>query len=103
MKWITWFFMPITCLKRIIHQLDHWKSHLHKAIPMGAGLGGGSSDAAEMIRLIDKPSFDLAISSEQLNRYALELGSDCPFFMQAAPCFATGRGEILEPITAGSF
>jgi 4-diphosphocytidyl-2-C-methyl-D-erythritol kinase len=71
--------------------------HLYKAIPLGAGLGGGSSDAAEIIRLINR-FFNLNISSDDLYRYALEIGSDCPFFMQPYPCFATGRGEILEPI-----
>ena len=71
--------------------------HLHKIIPLGAGLGGGSSDAAETIRLISRLS-NLDISPGILSDYASEIGSDCPFFMQSAPCFATGRGEILEPL-----
>jgi len=70
---------------------------LHKVIPMGSGLGGGSSDAAAMIQLVSR-YFDLPASREELLGYALELGSDCPFFMQTSPCFATGRGEILEPV-----
>jgi 4-diphosphocytidyl-2-C-methyl-D-erythritol kinase len=72
--------------------------HLHKAIPLGAGLGGGSSDAAAILKLIDQ-FFNLLIPEEKLREYALELGSDCPFFMQPAPCFAYGRGEILQPVT----
>jgi len=70
--------------------------HLHKAIPMGAGLGGGSSDAATMLQLVND-CFKLNLTKEKLADYALELGSDCPFFLQQVPCFATGRGEILEP------
>jgi 4-diphosphocytidyl-2-C-methyl-D-erythritol kinase len=72
--------------------------HLHKVIPPGAGLGGGSSDAAEIIQLINQ-FFDLKISSGLLSDFASELGSDCPFFIQSAPCFATGKGEVMEPMT----
>jgi 4-diphosphocytidyl-2-C-methyl-D-erythritol kinase len=79
-------------------QIAPLEIYLHKAIPVGAGLGGGSSDAAEIIQLINR-FFDLKIPSGQLFEYALNLGSDCPFFMQSAPCFATGRGEILEPVS----
>src|SRR5450432_583937 len=71
--------------------------HLYKAIPAGAGLGGGSSDAAGMLKMLDR-FFDLNISSQELKNFALELGSDCPFFLQNKPCFASGRGEILEQI-----
>jgi 4-diphosphocytidyl-2-C-methyl-D-erythritol kinase len=72
--------------------------YLHKAIPMAAGLGGGSSDAAEILLLTNR-LFNLNIPPARLFDYALTLGSDCPFFMQSAPCFASGRGEILEPLT----
>jgi 4-diphosphocytidyl-2-C-methyl-D-erythritol kinase len=78
-------------------QIAPLEIYLHKSIPMGAGLGGGSSDAAVILHMIDK-LFNLQISIQELNVYALELGSDCPFFMQPAPCIAKGRGEILEPI-----
>lgn len=71
--------------------------YLHKVIPMGAGLGGGSSDAAGILMAVNR-YFNLNISSPVLNDYALTLGSDCPFFLQSGPCFASGRGEILEPI-----
>ena len=72
--------------------------HLLKKIPTGAGLGGGSSDGAFMLRLLNE-KFLLNISTEKLMEYALQLGSDCPFFLLNQPAIATGRGEILEPIT----
>jgi 4-diphosphocytidyl-2-C-methyl-D-erythritol kinase len=72
--------------------------NLYKAIPSGAGMGGGSSDAAAVIKMINF-YFDLRLSADQMKGYALELGSDCPFFIQSAPCFASGRGEILDPIS----
>lgn len=71
-------------------------AHLHKRIPSQAGLGGGSADGAFMIRLLDE-RFRLNIGIAEMERYAAELGSDCPFFISAEPSFATGRGEILEP------
>ena len=71
--------------------------YLHKAIPMGAGLGGGSSDGAFMLRLINDYC-QLDLSSEELSEMALQLGSDCPFFIYNTPQFAKGRGEIMEPI-----
>ncbi|MCW3086835.1 MAG: 4-(cytidine 5-diphospho)-2-C-methyl-D-erythritol kinase [Sediminibacterium sp.] len=71
--------------------------HLHKAIPMGAGLGGGSADGAFTLTLLNN-LFQLDLSSEQLHYYALRLGSDCPFFLQNKPCYATGRGEQLQEI-----
>ncbi len=70
---------------------------LHKAIPMGAGLGGGSSDAAFMLRAL-KDLFDLPLSWDELLAYAAELGSDCPFFLQDKPCLVSGRGEVLKPV-----
>jgi 4-diphosphocytidyl-2-C-methyl-D-erythritol kinase len=71
--------------------------HLHKQIPMGAGLGGGSADGAFALQLLDR-LFQLGLTEEQLAVYALQLGSDCPFFMHKTPCFGSGRGEVLEPI-----
>lgn len=73
------------------------KIHLHKQIPFGAGLGGGSSDAAFMLRLLDK-TYQLDISKEKMLVYASILGSDCPFFILNRPVFATGRGEIMNII-----
>jgi len=69
--------------------------HLHKVIPMGAGLGGGSADAAFDLKLLNNV-FDLKLDSDQLQKYATELGSDCAFFIQSKPAIATGRGEILD-------
>lgn len=71
--------------------------HLHKTIPMGAGLGGGSANGAFVLRLLND-KLNLTISKEQLIAYALQLGSDCPFFILNQPCYATGRGELLTPI-----
>ena len=85
-------------LKKDFPQLPSVKMHLHKAIPMGAGLGGGSADAAFTLMLLNK-KFELNLSKEQLINYALQLGSDCPFFIINKPCFATGRGEVVEEIS----
>lgn len=85
-------------LKKDFAQLPAIKVHLHKAIPMGAGLGGGSADAAFMLKLLND-KFNLNILTPQLLNYALQLGSDCPFFILNKPCFATGRGEVLEELT----
>jgi 4-diphosphocytidyl-2-C-methyl-D-erythritol kinase len=71
--------------------------HLHKNIPMGAGLGGGSANASAVLVLLNS-IFNLNISITQLKDYALQLGSDCPFFIENVPCLATGRGEVLHPI-----
>ena len=72
--------------------------HLHKVIPSGAGLGGGSADAAFTLKLLNE-KFGLGLSTEKLIDYALQLGSDCPFFIINKPCLCEGRGEILEPYT----
>lgn len=84
-------------LKKDFKELAPIQMHLHKVIPMGAGLGGGSSDAAAALQLMNT-IFDLQLSTQQLMDYALLLGSDCPFFIYNQPCLATGRGELLEPI-----
>ena len=72
------------------------KIHLHKIIPMGAGLGGGSSDAAFTLKQFNQV-FDLKLSAEQLKGYASQLGSDCAFFIGDRPMIGSGRGEILSP------
>ncbi len=71
--------------------------HLHKVIPIGAGLGGGSSDAAFTLKGLNE-LFDLKLSNEQLRAYAVQLGADCPFFVENKPMLATGIGEVLSPI-----
>ncbi|TFV96250.1 4-(cytidine 5'-diphospho)-2-C-methyl-D-erythritol kinase [Algoriphagus kandeliae] len=77
--------------------LPNLKIHLHKNIPMGAGLGGGSADAAFALKLMNN-LFDLHLDDFFLEEYAAQLGSDCPFFVENAPKIARGRGEILQPI-----
>ena len=71
--------------------------HMYKHIPTGAGLGGGSSDAAFMIKLLNE-KFRLNLSIEKMEEYAAILGADCAFFIQNKPVFATGIGNIFEPI-----
>lgn len=71
--------------------------HLHKAIPIGGGIGGGSSDGAFMLKLLNE-KFKLGISPDKLLEYALQLGSDCPFFILNTPVIASGRGEEMQSI-----
>ena len=84
-------------LNKDFPQLHSVQLHLHKAIPIDAGLGGGSADGAFTLKLLNQ-KFNLGISTEKLKDYALQLGSDCPFFIINKPCYATGRGELLEEI-----
>jgi 4-diphosphocytidyl-2-C-methyl-D-erythritol kinase len=70
--------------------------HLHKIIPTGGGLGGGSSDAAHTLLALNA-LFALQCPEQQLMDYAARLGSDCAFFIQTKPALAEGRGEILQP------
>jgi len=84
-------------LKKEFPLLPSIQMHLHKNIPMGAGLGGGSADAAFVLKQLNS-TFNLNLTTEQLIAYASQLGSDCPFFIIDKPCWATGRGESLEPI-----
>lgn len=69
---------------------------MHKVIPIGAGLGGGSSDGAFMLKALNS-HFKLNISFDKLLEYALTLGSDCPFFLINKPAIGVGRGNILKP------
>lgn len=78
------------------YKLPRVHAHLFKRIPSQAGLGGGSADGACMIKLLDE-RFRLNIGIAEMERYAARLGSDCAFFIEAEPAFATGRGELLEP------
>lgn len=79
------------------YQIPALKIHLHKQIPFGAGLGGGSSDAAFMLLMLNR-WFELNISEQKLLEYAAILGSDCPFFILNKPVYATGRGELMNII-----
>ncbi len=76
-------------------RLPEVKIHLHKIIPMGAGLGGGSSDGAKTLQLLND-IFQLNLSIDQLLKYASQLGSDCSFFLYDRPMIGTGKGEILR-------
>ncbi|MEJ2003557.1 MAG: 4-(cytidine 5'-diphospho)-2-C-methyl-D-erythritol kinase [Cyclobacteriaceae bacterium] len=89
------------CVKafNILHKkygIDPVHIHLHKIIPMGAGLGGGSSDGAWMLKLLNSV-FSLNIEDEKLRLFAAELGSDCPFFIDPLPAIGSGTGTTLEP------
>lgn len=72
--------------------------HLHKQIPSGAGLGGGSSDAAHTLVMLNR-LFQLNLNNETLKHFALSLGADCPFFIDNHPAFAHSKGELLTPAT----
>lgn len=85
---------------RTISQLTDIPSvaiHLHKQIPTGAGLGGGSSDGAFALRMLNSLSSS-PLTDGELATLALSLGSDCPFFLENSPCHATGRGNRLTRI-----
>jgi len=73
------------------------QGHLHKVVPMGAGLGGGSADGAHALRLLNE-LFSLGLSTEQLSNYARQLGSDCAYFLLNAPALGVERGDVLTPI-----
>lgn len=90
------------CVKayRLLHRdfsLSGIEATMLKHVPIGAGLGGGSSDGAHMLKLLNQ-LFDLKLSTQQLQHYAAQLGSDCPFFIENTSCFVHGRGEQLDPI-----
>ncbi|MBP1618896.1 MAG: 4-diphosphocytidyl-2-C-methyl-D-erythritol kinase [Bacteroidetes bacterium] len=73
------------------------EAHLFKKIPSGAGLGGGSSDASSMLKLLNE-TFSLGIADAELAQLALKLGADCPFFVYNRPLFASGIGEVFDEI-----
>lgn len=83
---------------RNLFDLPYLRIHLHKVIPAGAGLGGGSSDAAAVLRMMNR-HFGLAMTLHDLKTIALEIGSDCPFFIEGVPSLASGRGEVLMPVS----
>lgn len=79
------------------YEMPRIHAHLYKHIPTEAGLGGGSSDAAFMIRLLDQ-RFRINAGNTELERYAARLGADCPFFISAEPAYAEGIGNVLSPV-----
>ncbi|MEL6559493.1 MAG: 4-(cytidine 5'-diphospho)-2-C-methyl-D-erythritol kinase [Bacteroidota bacterium] len=80
------------------HQIDEVSIHLHKNIPIGAGLGGGSADCAFTFQILNR-LFQLQLTNQQLEEYASSLGSDCPFFVKNTPVIASGTGTTLTPIS----
>lgn len=83
--------------KEYVKNVPSVKIHLHKVIPSGSGLGGGSSDASFMLKILNE-FCDNILNENELLELASKIGSDCPFFIKNIPCYAYGRGEILEPI-----
>lgn len=79
------------------HTIPPLEIHLLKAIPFGAGLGGGSSDAAFLLKMVNELC-DLRLSMDELEALAATIGADCPFFVRDTPVFATGTGNVFEPI-----
>ncbi|MEA3450436.1 MAG: 4-(cytidine 5'-diphospho)-2-C-methyl-D-erythritol kinase [Bacteroidota bacterium] len=79
------------------YNLPSVKIHLHKVIPFGAGLGGGSSDAAFMIKLLNN-LFNLDLSVEKMKEYTKTIGADCSFFIENKPAYVTGIGDKIELI-----
>ena len=84
-------------LKEDYPTLPRIHTHLWKGIPTQAGMGGGSSDCAYMITLLNK-MFQLGLTDEQMIGYAARLGADCAFFIKSEPCYAEGIGEKMQPI-----
>lgn len=84
-------------LKKDFPQISPIDIHMYKHIPTGAGLGGGSSDAAYMIKLLNE-KFSLGLETVQMEVYASQLGADCAFFVRNRPVFATGIGNRFESI-----
>jgi 4-diphosphocytidyl-2-C-methyl-D-erythritol kinase len=85
-------------LKQDFPQMPRVHAHLYKAIPTQAGMGGGSSDCAAMLRLMNTMC-QLGLSNEQLIDYAARLGADCPIFILNCPAYAEGIGERLQPVS----
>jgi len=73
------------------------KIHLHKIIPSGAGMGGGSSDGTFMLKALNE-LFNLNLSIDRLEELSAQLGSDCPFFVQNKAALISGRGEVVNPV-----
>lgn len=81
-----------------LKKLPNLTVHLHKIIPMGAGLGGGSSNAAFFINYLNN-AYQLNLTEIELNKITSKLGADCAFFLKNKPVFAKGIGNLLKPIT----
>jgi len=84
-------------LRRDFPSLPRLHAHLYKGIPTQAGMGGGSSDCAFMLTMVNKLC-NLQLTEGQLQQYAAQLGADCAFFVCGRPAYAEGIGELLQPI-----
>lgn len=84
-------------LKQDFKTLPPVRIHLHKNIPIGAGLGGGSADASFFIRMMNQ-KFDLQMDNYKMEHYASKIGSDCAFFIQNKPAYALEKGDQLSPL-----
>ena len=84
-------------LLHVDFEIGNVKMHLHKQIPIGAGLGGGSADGAFVLKALNE-LFNLKLSIIELEKYALQLGADCPFFIENFPKYITGIGEKMMNI-----
>ena len=84
-------------LKHDYPTLPRIHAHLYKGIPTQAGMGGGSSDCAFTITLLNE-MFSLSLTDQQMEGYAAQLGADCAFFIKSRPAYAEGIGEKLQPI-----
>ena len=87
----------VKMLRAAGHDIPPIRVVLTKNIPNGAGLGGGSSDAAFMIKMLNE-NFSLGLSVEEMERMAVTLGADCAVFIQNKPVFAEGIGNVFSPI-----
>lgn len=76
---------------------SHFYLHLHKLIPIGAGLGGGSADASFTLNALNQ-LFGIGATNDELVSLAARIGSDCPFFLENKPLIATGTGNIFSPV-----
>jgi 4-diphosphocytidyl-2-C-methyl-D-erythritol kinase len=85
-------------MMRDMYSIPYLKLHLHKVIPTGAGLGGGSSDASAMLRYLSR-YFNICLTEEELITLSAKLGSDCPFFIRSVPSYVTGRGEKMSEVS----
>ena len=91
--------LVVKALEQVRNEFDlpSVRIHLHKCIPPGSGLGGGSSDGAAMVMALDR-IFDLKMSRERIRAHLLRLGSDCTFFLENTPCLIGGVGDRVRPI-----
>ena len=81
-----------------LYPLPFFNAYLHKVIPLGTGLGGGSADGSAMLNLLNQ-SFSLGISQKELISLSAKLGADCPFFIENKAAYVEGIGEVLSPVS----